>query len=347
MSNSNFNCSSKIRLTFFFKHSVDHPSKTESKDAKVDKSPTSTKKNKSVTTLKSKKRSEMTVNTKSSKASRFKKDHKSAKEKGKKHQGRPEKSSGSEPDDPRTAIRKMKNKFVYNVGDFYPGFGRAHQHCVDRGLRVPAKMGWKWNVKHQVGNLKPRKGWRPGALNRLLREIIQEAKAEFIEAQKKHDKKHKKRPKSAPHARRKLAFKRSKTSIRRATPKKVEETFYQPAEISEIPPTLKLQRKNGKYHITMCPVKKEDKTARIEPVPEPIEFTIERDEDDTSSTASDMEIEYSVPTAIERYRKKPNVVHVDLQVKQADILNAFKPPAKNDKAKKTKGKKAKKGKKKK
>lgn len=60
----------------------------------------------------------------------------------------------------------------------------------------------------------------------------------------------------------------------------------------------------------------------------PLQFKIVKNKDDasitSSSTASDMEIEFSPPAAVTRYRKKPDVVHVDTQVRQQEIIDAYK-----------------------
>lgn len=85
---------------------------------------------------------------------------------------------------------------------------------------------------------------------------------------------------------------------------------------------------------------------KLEEPTKPLQFKIVKNRDDASdvsnSTASDMEIEFSPPAAVNRYRKKPDVIHVETQVKQQEILDAYKPPGskktekKSGKEKKTK-----------
>lgn len=97
----------------------------------------------------------------------------------------------------------------------------------------------------------------------------------------------------------------------------------------EAPPTLHIHRKDGTYYVTMYPIKQETSTEPTLSTPmKPLQFKIVKNKDDdtdaTSSTASDMEIEFSPPAAVTRYRKKPDVVHVDTQVRQQEIIDAFK-----------------------
>lgn len=42
--------------------------------------------------------------------------------------------------------RKRRSKFVYAVGDKYPGVHIGHRECVAPGKMIPPKMGWLWNV---------------------------------------------------------------------------------------------------------------------------------------------------------------------------------------------------------
>lgn len=204
--------------------------------------------------------------------------------------------------DHKRMVERSIKKFVYHLGNFYPGMGKAHMNCAPSSTRVPAKMGWNWNLNETSGRLRPRSGWRPGALL-----------VSFLNMSSK-----------------KIRFKQKSTTKQ----KKVEEEEPEPEEF-EVPPTLRVLRKDGIYHITMYPIEKEEES-RVDVLPQPIQFTIEKDMDDASSTPSDMEIEYSVPIAVSRYYKKPDLVHVDTQVAEAEILNAFKPPKREDKNKKLK-----------
>ena len=188
--------------------------------------------------------------------------------------------------------------------------------------------------------MKPRNGWKPGAINSRLRQILREVKASFWHAG---------RPKSAPSRSKKKGNtakrKRSFSSVRKETtkpPEIIEEEWKEP------PPTLHIQRKDGIYYVTMYPIKQDKMDIpKLEEPTKPLQFKIvkNRDEDSdvSSSTASDMEIEFSPPAAVNRYRKTPDVIHVETQVKQQEILDAFKVPAPKKTDKKSgKEKKAKK-----
>lgn len=42
--------------------------------------------------------------------------------------------------------KRRKGKFVYSIGDKYPGVHVGHRDCCLPGYRVPPKMGWLWNI---------------------------------------------------------------------------------------------------------------------------------------------------------------------------------------------------------
>lgn len=100
-------------------------------------------------------------------------------------------------------------------------------------------------------------------------------------------------------------------------------------EETDNPPTLHIHRKDGTYYVTMYPIGQETVTeSRLSEPIKPLQFKIVKNKDDasvaSSSSASDMEIEFSPPAAVTRNRKKPDVVHVDTQVRQQEILDAVK-----------------------
>lgn len=265
---------------------------------------------------------------------------------------------------PPIPISRRVTRYVYFVGDFYPGINFGHRDCIDIPMRVPANMGWLWNTMATAGKLKPRIGWRPGAIGRYLYEMLQDAKEltmEELEYEKgkpeieekerkpkgkidrgridrgkidrgKIDRKGVKimeRARSLP-SRQKSPMRRPRTgrtisyqSMQKQTKMEGEE------EGPEAPPTLHIHRKDGTYYVTMYPIKQETSTEPTLSTPmKPLQFKIVKNKDDdtdaTSSTASDMEIEFSPPAAVTRYRKKPDVVHVDTQVRQQEIIDAFK-----------------------
>ncbi|KAH0947045.1 hypothetical protein HN011_001257 [Eciton burchellii] len=227
-------------------------------------------------------------------------------------------------------ISKRVMRYVYTIGDVYPGIHYGHKNCIDPRFRVPANMGWLWNIKGTVGKLKPRIGWRPGAISRYVNELLKEAKSATV-------------------------MEESKSSLR-MTPvrRKIYKTQSYAMQVQpkteevELPPTLHIHRKDGTYYVTMYPIKSEQPTQDIPQLEEPtkpLQFKIVKNKDDasdaSSSTASDMEIEFSPPAAVSRYRKKPDVIHVDTQVKQHEILEALKliEPPKKKKSKRDKKKK--------
>ncbi|XP_043683092.1 LOW QUALITY PROTEIN: uncharacterized protein LOC122636182 [Vespula pensylvanica] len=211
-------------------------------------------------------------------------------------------------------VSKRVMRYVYSIGDVYPGIHYGHKNCIDVRMRVPANMGWLWNTSSTLYNLKPRIGWKPGAIGRYLNELLKEAKAGS-----------KGRPRVVPFRARKGKTYRSMsfTSVKKLQGKKEND------EETELPPTLHIHRKDGTYYVTMYPIKQETMDVpKLEQPMKPLQFKIVKNKDDesvaSSSTASDMEIEFSPPAAVNRYRKKPDVIHIDTQVKQQDILDALK-----------------------
>ncbi|KAK0164067.1 hypothetical protein PV328_002735 [Microctonus aethiopoides] len=236
------------------------------------------------------------------------------------------------PDDGNGIFKSKKSRkanYVYLAGETYPGYIYGHKNCNDRPERVPAHMGWLWTQYKPVGRLKPRVGWRPGAISRQIREIIQEAKIGFESTHRRR------RPTSMPSFGMLPGMKmktRSYGSLKKGHVKKQDEDI----EELEPPPTLQIQRRDGAYYITMYPIRQEtmDVPKLEEPI-KPLQFTIPKKledySDSSSSIASDMDIEFSPPAAVNRYKKLPNVIHVETQVKQKDIINTFKPAVDNNK----------------
>ncbi|KAK0082872.1 hypothetical protein PV326_006962 [Microctonus aethiopoides] len=236
------------------------------------------------------------------------------------------------PDDGNGIFKSKKSRkanYVYLAGETYPGYIYGHKNCNDRPERVPAHMGWLWTQYKPVGRLKPRVGWRPGAISRQIREIIQEAKIGFESTHRRR------RPTSMPSFGMLPGMKmktRSYGSLKKGHVKKQDEDI----EELEPPPTLHIQRRDGAYYITMYPIRQEtmDVPKLEEPI-KPLQFTIPKKledySDSSSSIASDMDIEFSPPAAVNRYKKLPNVIHVETQVKQKDIINTFKPAVDNNK----------------
>ena len=191
--------------------------------------------------------------------------------------------------------------------------------------------------------MKPRVGWKPGAINTNLRKVFHEVKKSFWLAGKSKSARAKSQNGSTIHI---TKNSRISSSLRKPRIKKHDEKKEE--EWKEPPPTLHIQRKDGVYYVTMYPIKQDtmDVPKLEEPI-KPLQFKIVKNKDNNSdtsiSTASDMEIEFSPPAAVNRYRKKPDVIHVETQVKQQEILDANKPPGSKKSEKKSgKEKKAKK-----
>ncbi|KAK2576456.1 hypothetical protein KPH14_005787 [Odynerus spinipes] len=217
---------------------------------------------------------------------------------------------------PAMRVSKRVMRYVYSIGDVYPGVHYGHKNCIDVRMRVPANMGWLWNSNSTLYNLKPRIGWKPGAIGKYLSALLREAKAGSLNDS---------RPRSVPsRSRRGKAYRSmSFSSVKKLQAKKEGE------EETEPPPTLHIHRKDGTYYVTMYPIKQETMDMpKLEEPMKPLQFKIVKNKDDesmaSSSTASDMEIEFSPPAAVNRYRKKPDVVHIETQVKQQEILDAMK-----------------------
>ncbi|XP_072747095.1 uncharacterized protein [Anoplolepis gracilipes] len=233
-------------------------------------------------------------------------------------------------------VSKRVMRYIYSIGDVYPGTNYGHKNCIDPRMRVPANMGWLWNTSVTIGTLKyPRIGWKPGAIGRYLNELLKAAKA-AKGASLPEDTRSRSIPSRTGLRRGKLYKSISYISLKKEAEEEVEP-----------PPTLHIHRKDGTYYVTMYPIRQETTDVpQLEEPMKPLQFKIVRNKDDTSvassSTASDMEIEFSPPAAVNRYRKKPDVIHVDTQVRQQEILDAFKLTVD---APKRKEKKIKKGKK--
>ena len=237
----------------------------------------------------------------------------------------------------KSASKSSKpTQFDYSYGNSYPTSVYGHKKCNFIRPRVPANMGWMWNQMDTIGKLKPRVGWKPGAISTYLREMLKEAKEGFL---------NNKRPMSAP-SRTKKGGKLQKSMSFGAMKKGATHAEEEVEEDVDFPPTLHIHRKDGVYYVTMYPIKQEttDVPRLDEPV-NPLQFKIVKSKDSlaSSSTASDMEIEFSPPAAVNRLKKKPNVIHVETQVKQQEILDAcktdLKGKGKDGKSKKDKGKK--------
>ncbi|XP_011496560.1 PREDICTED: uncharacterized protein LOC105361152 [Ceratosolen solmsi marchali] len=225
------------------------------------------------------------------------------------------------------------NQFVYSFGNSYPTSVYGHKNCYHHRRRVPANQGWMWNEADTIANRKLRTGWKPGAISVLMRDMMNAAKAGFLNESS--------RPKSAP-SRSKKNQKMIPFNTMKKPPTCNEE---QTEEEASFPPTLHIHRRDGEYYITMYPIRQETSDVpRIDEPLNPLQFKIVKSKDSlaTSSTASDMEIEFSPPAAVNRIKKKPNVVHIETNVNQQEILDELKKLSGCDKDGKNKKDKSKK-----
>lgn len=232
---------------------------------------------------------------------------------------------------PGLKTKHATTKYAYDFGNSPPTHVYGHKYCNAKRLRVPAKQGWAWDKADtiKVKWYKPRLGWRPGAISSVIREILNEAKEGFF-------KQHASRPRSAPSKIKKGQAMGPKKPHRENKPGCPQE---EEIEDIEYPPTLHVHRKDGTYYITMYPIKPEtEDLQRLDEPINPLQFKIVKSKTSiaSSSTASDLEIEFSPPAAVNRLRRKPNVVHTGTQVKQQQITDEFKKSAgpKNKESKK-------------
>lgn len=227
--------------------------------------------------------------------------------------------------------KRGKGQFVYKLGDLYPGVNVGHRECIIPGRNVPAKMGWAWNIHVPCVGLKPRRGWRPGAVGRTIATaILAHRKAQGL--------------KPLPLG----------TGIKSKDGRKrgAKSQYDSDTDVTVAPkPTLQIKKKDGTYMITMNPLK-DPKTIEDNENPymdcSPLQFKItknkEKDDsrscycDDTESTSdSELDIEFTPPAGIirpERLKRKKNVVHTDTQYNKED----FDPNPRGASAKGNKGK---------
>ncbi|EFA06328.1 uncharacterized protein LOC659255 [Tribolium castaneum] len=244
--------------------------------------------------------------------------------------------------------KKKRKRFVYTIGDKYPGVHIGHKECVLPAHNVPPRMGWLWNIFTPCLNLKPRRGWRPGAIAKIVAERIRKHReAQGLQMLELRD------------------FRRGK---------KGGGAYESGTSINIQPkPTLHIKKHDGCYWITMNPLKDPHTLVENEsPYMDctPMQFKIvknkkegeeykscfcgEGEVGEESSSDSELEIEFTPPAGIihpERFKRKRNVVHCDTQYLATDFEakseKSGKKGKKGKKDKKKKGKKGKKGKKKK
>lgn len=216
---------------------------------------------------------------------------------------------------------KHKTQWEYNFGNLPPASVHGHKDCKAKRPRVPAKQGWFWNKDDAIAKskwYKPRPGWRPGAISTVIRDILTEAKEGFFKQSMS-------RPRSAPAKGKKAGMIGMIGAKKHGKDAKQQEE--EPYEEIEHPPTLHVHRKSGDYYLTMYPVRPETKDLqRLDDQVSPIQLKIPKRQASvaSSSTASDIEIQLSPPAAVNRARRKPDVVHVETQLREQMISEEYK-----------------------
>ncbi|KAL3285597.1 hypothetical protein HHI36_000126 [Cryptolaemus montrouzieri] len=108
----------------------------------------------------------------------------------------------------------------------YPGYKIGHRECVMPYFFVPKRMGWLWNIHTPCMSLKPRRGWRPGAITKTVaRRIIKHRKDRTMNPQEERRRKKRKNDDDSE------------------------------SEMICPKPTLEIKKREGVYHITMNPLK--------------------------------------------------------------------------------------------
>lgn len=223
---------------------------------------------------------------------------------------------------PLIKVSKKLMRQIRSLQERNPGIVYGHKNCLDLRLRVPKNMGWLWNSRNVSGRPPPKIGWKPGAISKYVYNLLKEAKAKS-EEQEEEDKP------PTPVKVKKIntpGLTNFQTFGRNRRVKKEESN----QEI-ELPPTLHIHRKNGTYYITMYPIKSQNiANPEIQQSVKPLQFKVTKDKEDvdsSSSSISDMEIEFSPPTAISRYQVKTETKDFGTQLKQQDIVDAYKTPS--------------------
>ena len=208
-----------------------------------------------------------------------------------------------------------------------PRFCHGHKNCQDVRLRVPGNMGWLWNTcTAAIGKLKTPLGWKPGAISKYVWDKLQKAKALGNETENSNGLDS--RPGTPGKSKRGKAL-RSKSFHSMGRSHWARNRLDKDDDEVELPPTLHIHRKDGTYYVTMYPIKAEHiNDPKLQEDVKPLQFKITKNKDDesacSSSTASDMEIEFSPPAAFDRYKKKAPVTSQETQVIEQEILDAVK-----------------------
>ncbi|KAL9706195.1 hypothetical protein quinque_009713 [Culex quinquefasciatus] len=152
----------------------------------------------------------------------------------------------------RRAKKQNRGKFSYAYGNRHPGIVMGHCECDARQGPVPPHMGWQWDVQ-TLGIGRIRKGWRPGAIRRPIKELMQH----FL-----------------------VSYPLDNVPVSRRRAAKRSEGEEQPPSSGKQKPTLQIVKRNGEYIIEMNPLKDSEtlKTTQNPYLPcEPIRFKLAKD----------------------------------------------------------------------
>lgn len=146
--------------------------------------------------------------------------------------------------------RKYRHRYCYPKRKPVLKSAFSHDECVPESCRVPANMGWLWNRDEKA----MKRGWRPGKIGRSIRELMTYFLTEF--------------PVDT------LPTTQETTALKRPS------LLPEPEEELVQKPTLHIQKRNGKYFVTMHPLKREQELKRsADPYAktDPIQFIVTKD----------------------------------------------------------------------
>lgn len=268
---------------------------------------------------------------------------------------------------------KSKNKprkkrkargYVYDKGTYYPGVKFGHKDCKRHPHRVPWDMGWRWNLHQPYTQLKPRAGWRPGAIGKTILKFIN------------HERKKLGLP-PRPMIRNalpKMHYSKSASDLDLLSKVRRSRTRLSVTRLSKPKPTLTIKKKDGVVYVTMNPLK-DPSTMEPNEYPyldcSPLEFKISKKKQDdefkkclcsgddpdgtfvSQDESSELDIEFTPPAGIVRpeyMSKRKHICHTESQYDKKDLPKSesnLKEKGGKKGKKSQKSKKGKKGKKKK
>ncbi|KAL1138893.1 hypothetical protein AAG570_008955 [Ranatra chinensis] len=268
--------------------------------------------------------------------------------------------SDRSPDQDRPPKHGSRTRTIYEyTAGMYPGMHVGHKCCTTSFRFVPKSMGWLWNCPSPDDVFHPKRGWRPGAINKQVAELIRAwRKAAGLEVANMEV--------PAPVRKRKKRGAQEAQALGGGGSTQDHEDRPEIERLDPVKPTLHVHKREGFYYVSMFPTRENDDA----PSPRPIQFKIdakkgttgEGDDDDSDSDSDDdssnssessddsLEIEFVAPAALKRRPRAVMKANMETQYDPADFTPK-KEKTKADskggkKGKDKKGKKGKKGKKK-